>query len=403
MSNLTQEQPEPERRSRARDRQRKRRDRQRQRDQSTRPEKRTTRHLSPAGKLKLPKLNTRLVQGVAFVVAAGLFMIAVIIAVGMFANDPTPPDPNAYWIDRDWTYQSRDVAQVDALTTQLRENEVGIVYAHVSELNFDLTWTGLPNGSNQFTEVEPQVRAFVQQLEQTHGNLRLYGVVNVQSDLDADGYRLDDATVIDTVSTFSGQVVTDLGFDGVMLNVYPVWNNDENFLDLVREVRRAIGDEALLAVAVPPDWTPIGVDVPMPSNIAPGTAWDEAYKRRIALLQVDQIVLKGFDSYMVSADGFTTVDYSQWMAYQVQTYIDAIAYLENDTRLIVSISTEPNKDIIRDADVETLLAGISGVVQGIGTADDEDDAVFEGIALYSSSQTQSVDWAQFNDLWVDRS
>jgi len=403
MTDLTQDQPEQSRTSRARDRQRRRRERQRQREQSNRPEKRPAGHLSPAGRLKLPDINTRIVQGVAFVIAAGIFMVALIIAVGMFKNDPILPDPNAYWIDQEWTYESRDLAQVNALASQLRANEVGIIYAHVSELNFDLTWTGLPEGSNQFAEVEPQVRAFVEQIEQSHGNLRTYGVVNIRADLDADGYRLDDPAVIEAISTFSTQVVTGLGFDGVLLNVQPVWNNDENYLQLVREVRRAIGDEALFAVAVPPDWTPIGVDVPVPSNIAPGTVWDEEFKRRVALLQVDQIVLKAFDSYLVGANGFTTNDYSQWLAYQVQAYIDAIAYLDNDTRLIVTLSTEADKAVTRDAEVETVLAGISGVVQGIGRFDDDDRGVLEGIALYSSADTTNTDWDQFNDLWVGRS
>lgn len=403
MTDLTQDQPEQSRTSRARDRQRRRRERQRQREQSNRPEKRPAGHLSPAGRLKLPDINTRIVQGVAFVIAAGIFMVALIIAVGMFKNDPILPDPNAYWIDQEWTYESRDLAQVNALASQLRANEVGIIYAHVSELNFDLTWTGLPEGSNQFAEVEPQVRAFVEQIEQSHGNLRTYGVVNIRADLDADGYRLDDPAVIEAISTFSTQVVTGLGFDGVLLNVQPVWNNDENYLQLVREVRRAIGDEALFAVAVPPDWTPIGVDVPVPSNIAPGTVWDEEFKRRVALLQVDQIVLKAFDSYLVGANGFTTNDYSQWLAYQVQAYIDAIAYLDNDTRLIVTLSTEADKTLTRDAEVETVLAGISGVVQGIGRFDDDDRGVLEGIALYSSADTTNTDWDQFNDLWVGRS
>lgn len=403
MSDLIQDSAEPTRRSRARDRQQRRQARQQRRETTQRPEKRTSGHLSPAQQLKLPNIDFRILRGAALIAAAGIFMVVLIIAVGMFKNDPVLPDPNAYWLDQEWTYETHETAQFRALASQLRTNEVGIVYAHVSELNFDNTWTGLPDGSNQFAEVEPQVINFVDQLNAAHNNLRVYGVLNIQADLDADGYRLDNPETVQAITDFSTQVVNTLGFDGVLLDIVPVWNNDDAYLQLLREVRRAVGDDALIAVAVPPDWTPIDAGVPTPRNIAPGTVWDQEFKQRVTLLQVDQIVLKAYDSYMLGADGFTSADYAQWLAYQVDAYMDAIAYLANDTRLIVAVSTEADKAVMRDADVETIPAAISGVLQAIGAFEEDDQNILEGLALTSSSVTDTAEWQQFQQMWVERS
>ena len=94
-----------------------------------------------------------------------------------------------------------------------------------------------------------------------------------------DGYRLDDEGVQQAVADFSQRVVSDFGFDGVFLNVEPVWNGDENFLSLVRGVRAAVGIDTLVSVAAPPDWSPANADIPVPPLIVPGTEWDDTYKR----------------------------------------------------------------------------------------------------------------------------
>jgi hypothetical protein len=146
--------------------------------------------------------------------------------------------------------------------------------------------------------------------------------------------------------------------------------------------------------------------VPVPSNIAPGTVWDQEFKRRVALLQVDQIVVRAFESYFSREQDFSATDYADWLAYQVATYADAIAYLENDTSLVIAVSTEGDVRIqetlvVRDESVETLQAAIDGVIRGLEMAG-EDATVFQGIALYSSADTDSREWQQFRNLWVAR-
>ena len=309
-------------------------------------------------------------------------------------------------MESDWSYTLHEDDEVNDLVTLLREHRIGQVYVHVSELNFDNTWTGLPEGSNRFVEVEAQIVALIAQLREFYPELEIYGVLKIRADVDADGYRLDELDLYDNVAAFSGGVISSLGFDGVLLDVQPVWNNDDNFLRLLRAVRDGIGDDPLLAVMTPPDWTPENVDIAVPSTIAPGTVWSLDYKRRVALSQVDTIILRGYESYFAGDQGFTADDYSEWLSYQVETYVDAVAYLENTTRLMVALSNEGDLRVqdtvtIRDTNIETLQAAIAGVVEGLAKAGEQAE-VFRGIALVDSENTQETDWQQFKRLWAAR-
>ena len=390
----------------ARERIRRRRERQQAQSSVQTTSRRVRRQLSPAGSFQLPVINARILQTGAFVAGALTFMVVIILGVGMLKNEPDVPDPNGFWLGPDWTYVVHEDEAIDSLVAELQEHRIGEVYAHVSELNFDGTWTGLPEESNRFDEVENRVIALVQSLHERYPSLTIYGVVNVRSDLDDDGYRLDDDGLKNAVTDFSARVVNGLGFDGVLLNVQPVWNGDESFLALIRAVRDAIGDDASFAVMTPPDWTPTDADIPVPGNIAPGTVWTQDFKRRVALLQVDQIVVRAFESYFSREQNSSSTDYADWLAYQVATYADAIGYLENNTKLIVAISTEGDVRVqetlvVRDESIETLQAAIDGVIHGLELAGD-DASVFQGIALYSSADTDASEWRQFKNSWVER-
>jgi hypothetical protein len=272
----------------------------------------------------------------------------------------------------------------------------------VSELNFDGTWTGIPEQQNRFSEVQVEVSAFAEQFKRLAPDIDLYGAIIFRIDLDDDGYRLDNTRMQLAVYEFSAHVIETLGFDGVLLQVDPfVGDNDENFLTLVRQVRQSIGDDALLAITIPPDWTPVGVDVPTPSIIGAGMVWDMRYKKRVALLQIDQMIVRVYDSSLTTNDGFSANDYIDWVAYQVQMYTDAIASVESDTRLLIAVSTTDNIEFVHDIQVENIPAAMIGVRRGMEQTGEDSSVVMQGIAIYADWTTSEVEWTQFKDGWLD--
>ena len=333
--------------------------------------------------------------------AAALFMAIVIIVIGLFKNNPTEPAPNALWLGQNWAYASHDDDSVRDLVNRLRDHDIGAVYVHVSELNVDGTWTGRVDEQNLFSEVQNEVIAFADQFHRLGSDIDLYGTVVFRTDLDSDGNRLDSARMRRAVVDFSVHVVTTLGFDGVFLQVDPfVPNGDENFLDLLHQIRQAIGEEALFAVALFPDWTPVDAAIPMPSIIAPGVAWDTRYKQRIALLQLDQMVIRAYDSAMSADDNFTADDYADWVAFQTQSYAEALTAVQTDSRLLIAVSTSDNIAFVHDVRVENIPSATVGVRRGLQRAG-EAAPVVQGIAIYADWTTDAVEWTQFEDNWLD--
>ncbi|MFW5709267.1 MAG: hypothetical protein ACOCX5_03500 [Chloroflexota bacterium] len=387
-----------ERVSRARERQRRRRERKQQSGQTIAPAtRRVSRQVQPARGRELPQIDRRILQSALLLVGGGLFMVVLIIGVRLFKNDPPTVQPNALWLGTDWTYGTLEAEALDDLTDRIIDNEIGTVYARVSELNYDGTWTGRPDGSNRFAEVQDDVIAFVERFRTTALSRNLYGTVHVRVDIgEDDGYRLDNETVQQLIADFSTRVVTTLGFDGVLLVIEPVWNNDENFLNVLRQVRQAIGSDALLGVAVPPDWTPQEDGVPVTSLIAPGTIWDREYKQRVALVGTDHIVLQTYNSYLTDE-----ADYSAWVAYQVRTYAEAIGDLGTSTRVLVGVPTYESILPAHDERIENISAAIVGVVRGLEDAGEMRSAI-QGLALYAEWDTDEIEWEQLRSNWVNR-
>jgi hypothetical protein len=246
------------------------------------------RQLKPAGGFELPKIILPHSRMLFYGAAAIGLAVVLVVALGMLKNDPLESDPNAIWIGTEWTYEQPDDATLNNLVSRLRDHEIGTVYAWVSWLQEDGSWRGTTNFE--------AVKSFVQRFNNAYPEANLYGWVSFPVDVgDEDGYRMDDADLQEKVAEFSQRVVGEFGFDGVHLNIEPVWNdNAADFLELLRKVRAAVGDDSPISVAVPPDWSPTDAEIPVPPLITPGTFWDKQFKQRVALL-ADQIVLMAYN------------------------------------------------------------------------------------------------------------
>jgi hypothetical protein len=387
---------QPPRRSRARERQERRRARRQPMLEAAPTARKVRDQLAPSGGFTLPKIDARFVRPLIFLAAAAFFMGTVIIAIGMLKDNPVEVGPNAIWVGDEWTYQTHDDPAVEEFVRQLRTHQIGSVYAHVSELNLDGTWTGIPEMTNLFGEVQEEVTAFVRQFKRLYPDVQLYGTIRVRADIGPEGYRLDDPELQQNVAEFSAQIVNIMGFDGVMINADPIWNGDEHFLALLRGVRQAIGSQARLAVAVPPDWTPEDVDIPTPDIIEPGTVWDEQYKQRVALIQVNQLVVHAYNSYLTS-----TEDYTAWMSYQVEAYAQAIASLRSNTRVMIGVPAYENALPAHDVRVENMLSALDGIALGLQRAGEAGDIV-RGLAIYAAWDIDDVEWRHFRANWINR-
>jgi hypothetical protein len=321
----------------------------------------------------------------------------VIFALGRLRNQPPEINPNALWVGTEWTYEQHTDETIESFAKQLRDHKIGTVYAWVSYLQEDNTWR------QETTGAWDNVVAFREQLKAAYPEVEILGWVSLPVHV-GDGYRLDEVEVLDAVANLSGRVVNDFGFDGVFLNIEPVWDGDENFLELLRKTRAAVGSDAPIAAAIPPDWSPLGAGIPVPPLIVPGTVWEKEYKQSVALL-VDQMAVMAYNSGLITSSepsqaSFTPADYARWMAYQVEVYARAMAELNIGTQVLIGIPTYDAELPAHDPLVENVPSAIQGLQLGLQQAGDAANVV-RGAAIYASWSTDNTEWSQFKRDWVD--
>jgi hypothetical protein len=351
-----------------------------------RASRRAPRQLQPAGGFKLPEIRLPYARLIVYAVGGAVFLLLVIFTLGRLSNNSQPASPNAIWLGTQWTYDQPSDDAVSALAARLRDHQISVAYAWVSLLQ--------PNGAWSDTLRLGDVQAFAAQFKAAYPDARLYGWLSVAAQ-DEDGLnRLADAGIQQQITDFSRRVTSELGFDGVMLNIVPVLDGDEGFLSLLRRIRVVLGDAAVLAVAVPPDWTPDDPSVPQPPQIAPGTIWRDEYKQRVALL-ADQMVVMAFNSGLADPE-----DYTAWVAYQTQVFMQAVTALETNTQVLIGIPSYDTRSPEHDPAVESMAAAAAGIKRAASAT--EAASLLRGVAIYAEWDTDDGDWDIFRRAWLNR-
>jgi len=364
-----------------------------------------------------------LLKALGYIVLTFGLVSGMIFTLRLFNPPEAVALPNAIWLGTGWSYDMPSDEEVAALVTRMRENRIGTAYVWVTYLQEDYTWSGkradrdpitgeitntinpLTNEAyrNELGEMEPNIISFVEQYREAYPEGELYGWISYPANLDEDGYTLDDASLHQRVAELAAVLVTSYGFDGVYLNIEPVRDGDENFLDLLRTVRATLNDVVEMtdrdqpipvAVAIPPDWRPTDPTIPFATGFTDIVEWSREYKQNVALL-VDEMLVMAYHSGLTNP-----ADYSTWVAYQTKTYAEAVAALDVDTRLWIGVPTYPAELPAHDPRVENIETAVQGVNSGMIQAAEAAE-VIEGLTIYAEWTTDDTEWSDFQIYWVN--
>ena len=343
-------------------------------------------------RLALFSLRHRLMIGAAL--AAAAIGGALLIVAFATRSPATPPLGNAIWLDGAWTYGEANPDDLRALADRLLDYEIGSAYAYASSLGIDGRWSGGPQGEGDFAETSERVKSFRQTLKAQNDSLRVYGWIEIWTHLDnVDGYRLDDIDLHGNVAQFSRTLVRELGFDGVLLDVKPLFRDSNDFIRLIRGLRRTLGPEVPIAVAVTADLSPDDSRLQALESIAPGTMWSANFKKQV-MVSADEVVLMMAQSYRQ-----TPRDYVNWVAYHVESYLNE---LESATKVLVSAPNYGAASSAHNPAIETMENALEGVGKGLRWLDEGKRARLTGIAIYTDARHSQSSWNAFRDLWLQR-
>ena len=352
----------------------------------------TSAHLGPQRSLRLSTLLAPLNRKK---LCAGVLIVAgAVIASLAFRRPAIVSLDNAIWLDRTWTFGDLDSGRIRELSDRLIENQIGTAYVYASSLGIDRRWAAGPRGQGSFMESRQVVADFVRSFKSQHENLRAYGWIEIWTRLDkVDGYRLDDTSLHSNIADFSRLLTTQLGFDGVLLDVKPMFSDNNDLIRLIQRVRRAVGNEVPIAVAATADLTPQALRQQNIEAIAPGTMWSSNFKERV-MVAADEVILLMYQSYRQAP-----LDYVNWVAYHVEAYINE---LDTSTRIFVSIPNYGGVSSAHNPEIETLKSALEGVNEGLRRLDEDEGSLLTGIAIFSDGVLSQSDWNVFRELWLQR-
>lgn len=327
-------------------------------------------------------------------IAGGVIIAGVALGALLNREIETLPLDNAIWLDRAWIYGDASDAQMTEFAARMVANRIGTAYVYVSSLGIDNRWSGGPQGTDGFMNSRVKVAQFAQAFKSKNEALNLLAWLEIWTHLDnVDGYRLDDNNLHQNIADFSQLLVNQMGFDGVLLDVKPMYTGNDDFIRLVRRVRSALGSEHTIAVAATADLTPRDLRLQDIPTIAPGTMWSPSFKQRVMVL-ADEVVLLMYQSYRQER-----LDYVNWIAYHVENYIKL---LEANTDILVSIPNYGGASSAHNPDIETMAAAIDGVSEGLRRLSEPERALLTGLAIYSDEQLSEANWTLFREQWLQR-
>ena len=379
--------------SKARERQQKRR----QQEMVTRTEARTPRRqIRPEGSFQMPEISIPGGRWLWLIPLSIIVIVAVVVVLGFINPPETVAPPDAIWLNADWSYSQPAAETLAAFTAQLENNEIGRLFIYASSLKPDGTWSGLLDDRNRFNEVQERLTELVRQLHDTAPLLEIYAWIEVTATT-ANGYRLDNLQVHNTVASFSLMMVSELGFDGIVLDVKPIFEENEDLLVLMRAIRAEIGLDVPMLVVVPADLTPSDTGLILPAQIAPGTEWSDEFKQRVAL-QANQLVITAYNSYHSSP-----VDYIEWVAYQVESFTAALSEMSTGASILVSVPAYEENLPAHDVAIESLAGALDGVRRGVDrlpmTEAETTNPIFAGVAIFTDHPLTENEWEVYRDKW----
>ncbi len=288
---------------------------------------------------------------------------------------------NGIWLDVVWASQSHSPAEVAALATDLADKGFRYAYVYVNSVQA----SGKPT-----TSTYVHARDFVQAAKAAAPDLQLLAWIGVVNQARGQGsVDLENQAVRDNLVAFCRELVTDVGFDGVQLDVEPLPNDSGNYLALLRETRAAIGSTKVLGVAGH-KWAP--AVVPSPENYS--SYWLSDYYRAVGAL-VDQVAVMTYDSYSP-----LPVVYRLFVREQTLGVLQALADTQAEVLVGLPSYHEPRPN--HNPLAENVAVGLTGVLDALSRVGPSGGDRFAGVAIYAHWEMDEGDWRTWERLWLDR-
>ncbi len=316
------------------------------------------------------------ILGIIFVI----FLLIWIFVIGI-SSGQTGPDfnkkNNAIWLEHKWVDTEHTVQEIQELIITLQKNDINTVFIHSGPYDTDgnidpLTYSQAP----AFLEI---ARRFGPEI-----NYQAWlGQLRFRLNLSSEEVRRNVAK--------QAMIMTQMvGFDGVHINIEPVWDEDLYFIQTLKKVKDVMPEEKVLSVS-------LSKFIPKSTIWFFGNIYDfQNYNSEINYKNVSeyvyQIVVMAYDT------GITSERMYRWFVREQTIWLTRL--LEGKEVFIGIPAYEDVKEGF-DPEIENIRNGLRGVINGLSNLRSREKN-FSGVAIYSYWEMTEEKWDIYRELWLDK-
>jgi hypothetical protein len=174
-----------------------------------------------------------------------------------------------------------------------------------------------------------------------------------------------------------------LGADGIHLNIEPLKSWTPGYLDLLREVKAAIGGHTLSVAAYTP---------PVASRAEGDLQWELPFMREVCR-NAGEIAVMGYNTGASSPRQFEDI-VSAWMRQLAAALPPSSA---KGCEWLMGVPAYDDAEEYHRPDVETIEHSLNGIVAALHGMKTPQN--FAGVAIYASFTMNESKWATYDRLW----
>jgi hypothetical protein len=306
----------------------------------------------------------------------------VLWTVGAAAGDLEPGrfdrSDNALWMRRHWLHEGPAAEEIASLAASLRERGIKRVYPFLGPMDAE-GGPGWRSKAGHVRYVPERVGAFFAEFHKAAPEIRIIPWTGGNLGRDV---HLED---VNQRRAFAGhaRALVALGADGIQLNVEPLPSGTAAYLDLLREVKAAIGDRTLSIAAYPP---------PQEGEAGSDTYWELPFMRRVCE-NANELAVMAYDTGLKSAPAYEAL-VASWTRQLAAALPPPGA--KGCEWLMGVPAYDDDKDYHRP-DVETVEHSLTGILAGLKAAGAAPG--FRGVAVYASFSADERKWTGYGRLW----
>lgn len=283
---------------------------------------------------------------------------------------------NAVWVGHEWVGEMKSDEEVQALINNLKKYQIDTVFVHTGPF--------LEDGSIDPETYEYAI-SFVEKANKSDPKIEYQAWLGqVRSRVD-----LADSEVRHNMAK-QAFILTDLvGFDGVHFDIEPVWDEDFDFIEVLKETRELINKEKKISVALA-EFIPGGL-IWMSEHWFKFENFNSEVNYKNVAKYADQIVVMAYD---------TGVDYDWLYRWLVAEQTIWLTDLMKDKEVFIGI---PAYDDLKEGfnpKIENIKNGLLGVITGLNNIRSNEEN-FAGVALYPYWEIDDEEWKTYEELFME--